>query len=365
MGSAAEMFVVPAVTNDEEACTHAIGLAAVCILPMTLKSAIELGLLEILVGAGGKALSPSEVVARLPSASSNPDAPAMVDRMLRLLASFNVVSCQVEEGRDGLLARRYGPAPVCKWLTPNEDGVSMAPLVLARNDKVTMESWYHLTSAVLDGGLPFEKAHGIPAFKYYGTDTRFNRVFNEAMKNHSTIVTKKLLDSYAGFDGVGTLVDVGGGTGATIRAITSKYPRIKGINFDLPHVISEAPPSPGVHHVCGDMFMEVPSGDAILMKWILHDWTDQNCVALLRKCYDALPAHGKVILVEFILPENMTDATPNSQGVFMADMAMLTNTPGGKERYRREFEVLAKCAGFGAVKATYIYANIWVIEFTK
>jgi flavonol 3-O-methyltransferase/caffeic acid 3-O-methyltransferase len=108
---------------------------------MTLKSAIELGLLETLVGAGGKPLSPSELATRLPSATSNPEAPAMVDRMLRLLASFNVVSCQVEEGTDGLLARRYGPAPVCKWLTANEDGVSMAPLVLMRNDKVPMESW--------------------------------------------------------------------------------------------------------------------------------------------------------------------------------------------------------------------------------
>jgi flavonol 3-O-methyltransferase/caffeic acid 3-O-methyltransferase len=116
-------------------------LAAACVLPMTLKSAIELGLLETLVAAGGKALSPSELATRLPSATSNPEAPAMVDRMLRLLASFNVVSCEVEEDTDGRLARRYGPAPVCKWLTPNEDGVSMAALVLMRNDKVPMESW--------------------------------------------------------------------------------------------------------------------------------------------------------------------------------------------------------------------------------
>jgi flavonol 3-O-methyltransferase/caffeic acid 3-O-methyltransferase len=105
---------------------------------MTLKSAIELGMLEILMGAGGKMLSPSEVAAQLPSSTTNPDAPAMVDRMLHLLASHNVVSCELDEGTD---ARRYGPAAVCKWLTPNEDGVSVAGLLLLTHDKVTMESW--------------------------------------------------------------------------------------------------------------------------------------------------------------------------------------------------------------------------------
>ena len=61
------------------------------------------------------------------------------------------------------------------------------------------------------------------------------------MKDHSTIVVKKILEKYNGFEGLGSLVDVGGGTGATINTIVSKYPTIKGINFDLPHVIEDAP----------------------------------------------------------------------------------------------------------------------------
>jgi flavonol 3-O-methyltransferase/caffeic acid 3-O-methyltransferase len=132
--------ITPMIAADEEACTYALQLASASIRSMTLKSAIELGMMEALVGADGRALSPSEVVARLPSTTANPDAPAMVDRMLRLLASYNVVKCEVEEGKDGVLARRYAPAPVCKWLTPNKEGVSMAPLVLM-NDRVIMESW--------------------------------------------------------------------------------------------------------------------------------------------------------------------------------------------------------------------------------
>lgn len=364
MGSTTAADVSSAVA-DEEACMYAMQLASSSILPMTLKNALELGLLEVLQKEpAGKALAPEEVVARLPEQPANPGAAVMVDRMLRLLASYDVVRCHMED-KDGKYERRYAAAPVCKWLTPNEDGVSMAALALMNQDKVLMESWYYLKEAVLDGGIPFNKAYGMTAFEYHGTDPRFNRVFNEGMKNHSVIITKKLLEFYAGFEeGVSTLVDVGGGIGATLHAITSHHSHIRGINFDLPHVISEAPPFPGVEHVGGDMFKSVPAGDAILMKWILHDWSDEHCAVLLKNCYDALPANGKVIVVECVLPVD-TAAVPKAQGVFHVDMIMLAHNPGGKERYEREFRELAKGAGFSGFKATYIYANAWAIEFLK
>ena len=110
------------------------------------------------------------------------------------------------------------------------------------------ECRYHLKDAVLDGGIPFNKAYGMTAFDYHGTDPRFNKVFNQGMSNHSTITMKKILDSYQGFEGLTTIVDVGGGTGATLNMILSKYPAIKGINFDLPHVIEDAPSYPGITH---------------------------------------------------------------------------------------------------------------------
>ena len=87
------------------------------------------------------------------------------------------------------------------------------------------------------------------AFEYHGTDPRFNKVFNKGMSDHSTITMKKLLETYKGFEGLTSLVDVGGGTGAVVNTIVSKYPSIKGINFDLPHVIEDAPSYPGTHFV--------------------------------------------------------------------------------------------------------------------
>ncbi|GMH17327.1 hypothetical protein Nepgr_019168 [Nepenthes gracilis] len=124
-----------------------------------------------------------------------------------------------------------------------------------------------LKEAILEGGTPFNRAHGSHAFEYFGMDPRFNKVFNAAMYNVSTIYMNKIVLSYGcGFENIRQLVDVGGGVGDALKTIVSKYPHIKGINYDLPHVIQHAIPCSGVEHIGGDMFESVPSGDAIWMK---------------------------------------------------------------------------------------------------
>ncbi|KAH0456233.1 hypothetical protein IEQ34_014140 [Dendrobium chrysotoxum] len=346
--------------DDEAACLYAMQLVSFSVLPMTLKAAIELKLLETISLAGpGVQLSPSELASRLPFIS-NPQAPVMLDRILRLLASYSILTCSLSPSGE----RRYGAAPVCKFLTPNADGASMAALSLMNQDKVLMESWYYLKDAVIEGGIPFNKAYGMTAFEYHGTDPRFNKVFNDGMSGHSTIITNKLLEIYEGFDGLGSLVDVGGGVGATLGKITAKYTGIRGINFDLPHVISEAPLLSGVEHVGGDMFESVPTADAIFMKWILHDWSDDHCLQLLINCWKALPENGKVIVAECILPAE-PEQTVAAKGVFHIDLIMLAHNPGGKERTENEFKSLAKKAGFSNFKSIYIFSGSWVMEFIK
>ncbi|CAL9203428.1 unnamed protein product [Musa hybrid cultivar] len=221
-----------------------------------------------------------------------------------------------------------------------------------------------MKDAVLEGGIPFKKAHGMTAFEHHGGDPRFNKLFNDSMRNHSTILIKQLLETYRGFDDVKVLVDVGGGTGATLHMITSRHPHIKGVNFDLPLVIASAPTNPDVEHVSGDMFESIPGGgDAIFMKWILHDWTDEQCARILKNCWKALPEEGKVIVVEYLLPV-IPEPDSRSQGVFFLDIGMMIHT-GGRERTQEEFEAMAKEAGFTGFKATYISLYSWVMEFTK
>ncbi|XP_058086205.1 caffeic acid 3-O-methyltransferase-like [Magnolia sinica] len=359
------LFRETTISNEDEQCMFAMELASASVVPMVLKAAIELDVLEIIAKGGpGAHLSTLEIARCLPT--QNPDAPTMLDRMLRLLASYNVLTCSVVmlDGSSCSIERRYGLAPVCKFLIRNQDGVSIAPLVLMNQDKVTMESWYYLKDAVLDGGIPFNKAHGVSAFEYHSTDPRFNKIFNRTMSDHSTLVMKKILETYKGFDGLKELVDVGGGVGSTLNMIVSKYPQIMGINFDLNHVIADAPAYTGVVHVGGDMFVSVPRAEAIFMKWILHDWSDKHCMKLLNNCYESLPESGKVILVESVIPE-VPGTSVATDGVFHQDMIMLAYNPGGKERTHKEFEALAKRAGFNGCRALCCVYNAWIMEFYK
>lgn len=347
----------------EEACLFAMQLASASVLPMVLKSAIDLNLLELIKKAGpGSFVSPAQLAAQIPT--TNPEAHVMLDRILRLLASYSVVNCRLSTRPHGGVERLYGLAPVCEFLTKNEDGVSMAPLVLMNQDKVLIESWFHLKDAVLDGGIPFNKAYGMTAFEYHGTDPRFNKVFNQGMSNHSTIIMKKILEEYEGFHGLESIVDVGGGTGATLNMIIAKYPAIKGFNFDLPHVVEDAPSYPGVEHVGGDMFVSVPKGDAIFMKWICHDWSDEHCHKILKKCHEALPENGKVMLAECILPD-APDTGLSTKNTVHVDVIMLAHNPGGKERTEKEFEALAKGAGFKGFQKVCCAYNSWIMELHK
>ncbi|KAF3950008.1 hypothetical protein CMV_024185, partial [Castanea mollissima] len=142
-----------------------------------------------------------------------------------------------------------------------------------------------LNNAILEGGIPFNRTYGTHAFKYPDLDPRFNKVFNAAILfNHTTIVIKKILESYKGFEQLRQLVDVGGGLGVTVNLITTRYPNMKGINFDLPHVIQHAPPYPGEEHIEGDMLENVLEWHAIFFKeerkgpkkksWPWQPWLD-------------------------------------------------------------------------------------------
>nr|GME03911.1 caffeic acid 3-O-methyltransferase-like [Ipomoea batatas] len=349
--------------EEEEECAYAVQLVTCASLPMVLKAAVELDVFEILNGAGsGVQLSPSQIASQMPT--KNPDAPAMLDRMLRLLASHNILTCSLLVADGDVTQRLYGLAPVAKYFVRNQDGASLGPLLALLQDKVFMHSWYELKDAVLEGGVPFDRVHGTHAFEYPGKDPRFNNVFNKAMLNHTTVVIKSILEQYKGLQHINTLVDVGGGLGVTLSIITSKYPGIKGINFDLPHVIHTAPAYPRVEHVGGDMFESVPKGDAIFMKWILHDWSDSHCLKLLKNCYEALPENGKVIVVEGILPAK-PESSASVISVTQTDLIMLTQNPGGKERSEQQFRALAMGSGFRGITLECFACNFWVIEFHK
>ncbi|KAK9741236.1 hypothetical protein RND81_03G091200 [Saponaria officinalis] len=336
-----------------------------CVLPVVLNATVELNLLGI-IARGGDAgeLTAAEIAAQLTTA--NPDlATSMLDRMLRLLTTYSVLTCSVTSNDiTGSSVRRYGLAPASKYLLPDEDGVSLAPFLTLALHPAFSESRSKLKDGILEGGVPFSMAHGMTAYEYAAIEPKFNDVFNNAMHNYSSIIIKNILMKYDGFKDVQQLVEVGGGLGHTIRAIVSKYPTIVGINFDLPHVIGNALPSLGLQHVSGDMFEKIPSGDAILLKWLIHNWTDDLCVKLLKNCYTALPKDGKVVIIEGMLSETPHIAV-SEKAISQLDLIMMTHTHDGMERTREEFIALAKAAGFTRIELACCVYNSCIMELFK
>nr|XP_043636444.1 caffeic acid 3-O-methyltransferase-like [Erigeron canadensis] len=335
-------------------------------LPMVIKTAIELDLFEIMAKTPGGQFSCHDLASSLPR--QNQKTPMLIERILRFLASESILTSTYVKDEHGECKMLYGMTAVSNNYVRNPDGTSHASSLLLIYDKVLVDCWYHLKDAVIEGCIPFDKAHGMNAFEYPAKDNRFNEVFNKCMYDNTRIVMKMILEKYKGFEGVKDLVDVGGGLGANLELIVSKYPEIKGINFDLPHVIKDAPPYPGVEHVGGDMFKSVPKGDVIFMKWILHDWGDNYCIELLKNCWAALPECGKVVVVEAVLPDPESDTSYTdevSKTAIGSDMVMLIANPGGKERTTKEYNALAKQAGFGSMKIVCRVSAFWIMEFYK
>ena len=129
--------------EEEEEFSHAMQLVMSTVMSMSLQTAIELGVFDIIAKAGeGAKLSSAEIVAQM--STNNPDAPIMVDRMLRLLASHSVLSCSVvsDESAGSNARRLYSLCPVSKYFVTNEDGVSLGPIIALGREKSFMASWY-------------------------------------------------------------------------------------------------------------------------------------------------------------------------------------------------------------------------------
>ncbi|KAH0874557.1 hypothetical protein HID58_071919 [Brassica napus] len=233
------------------------------------------------------------------------------------------------------------------------------------HDHVVFKNMSHLKDVILQGTDACVSAHGMKVFEYIASDEQFAEKFNPGMSESSTMFMKKFLEKYKGFEDVNTLVDVGGAVGTLLYVVTSKYPHIKGINFDLPPAIAYAPAYAGVEHVVGDMLVEIPKGDAIIMKWILHAWNDENFVKILKNCWASLPERGKVIVLDVVMPTEPKCDDLASNLRFTLDMFILTQRSGGRERTLPELEALGCAAGFSRCQFICRAYSLSLIELRK
>ncbi|KAK9122349.1 hypothetical protein Syun_019966 [Stephania yunnanensis] len=352
-------------TDDEENYFFAMQMAGSVALPWSIKAAVDLEVFDILSKAGPEEyLSASAIASHFPT--KNPGAAQPLDRILCLLASHSLLTCKPVTLESGHVERRYGMAERSKFLAKAEDGVSLSWFTLLGLHQEFLSAWSHLKDAVLEGGdVPvFDKVNGYSVFDYYRRNANVGRTFNSSLYSMTSIIMEKMVEIYKGFEGLKSLVDIGGGTGTAISYIKRKYPSIKAINFDLPSVVEHATQIPGVEHLGGDMFASIPKAEAVFMKSVIHNWSDEHCVKLLKNCYEALPDHGKVIIMDLVSPQV---PKPNSsmRNFYQSDVFMLALMRGGKERDEENLNVLAKEAGFALVKVVcYAYGH-WVVELHK
>ncbi|GAB2224220.1 hypothetical protein Droror1_Dr00004972 [Drosera rotundifolia] len=351
--------------EDDEAGVYALHLALAYTVPPVLKAAIDLNLLDIIAAEGvasGKFLSAAEVAAKLET--KNAEAGAMIDRMLRLLASYSLLRSTSRVVESGIKAERvYRIAPAGKFFVKSKDDGSLASLLPLGCHRATWEVGCGLKEMILEGGDIYQKVHGMSLFQYMNKDPTFNKIFNAAMADFTIITMKKILDTYKGFEGMISLVDVGGGIGASLNMIVTKYPSIKGINFDLPYVVKDAPAFPGIEHIGGDMFASIPKGENIMIKCTLHNWNDDQSVDILKNIYKALPDNGKLIVMDFVLPME-PDGSWADKHVAELDNIMLVQQ-GGQERTVKELESLCEKSGFKGFEFICFAHTIGVMECHK
>jgi hypothetical protein len=262
---------------------------------------------------------------------------ASLYRVLRMLAGLGVF----DEGADG----SFGLTPLGATLRSDVPD-SVRDRAIYYGSPPMWQAWGNLRHAVMTGEPAFERVHAVPFYDYLAGHPDVGAPFNRYMTKSSEQHNAAIVASYD-FSAVGTLVDVGGGHGATLAAILERHPSLRGILYDLPPVAGQAGrlEAAGLAGRCtvigGDMLAGVPGGgDAYLIKWVLMDRPDDVAVRLLENCAAAMGDDGKVLVVEMVMPPG---GGPSFSKVM--DVQMLLLFGGGRLRTEAEFRDLFATAG--------------------
>jgi hypothetical protein len=259
-------------------------------------------------------------------------------RLLRALAGLGVFR--------ETQPRTFALTPGAELLRTGIPG-SLRSAVVMVGDPEHYRSWGELEHSIRTGEPAFDHAFGMGVFDYFERNPRAAAVFDEAMTDLTDA------DALAGaydFSGAGTVVDVAGGHGSLLAAVLRAHPEVRGVLFDLPHVIERAQArgllsgelAARCRFESGSFFDTAPSGgDVFMLKHILHDWDDESCLRILAHCRRAMKPDGKLLVLDSILPPGNE---PHPAKLF--DLNMLVMTHGGRERTEEEFRSLFERAGF-------------------
>ncbi|XVE48794.1 hypothetical protein DITRI_Ditri01bG0031300 [Diplodiscus trichospermus] len=307
-----------------------------------VKCAIELGIADA-IESHGSPMTLSELTTALGCESSR------LYRIMRFPVHYQIFKEEpISQGSIG-----FSLTPLPRRLIKRGEN-SMVALILLESSPVMLAPWHRLRARVLESGnSPFEAANGKDIWSYAEVNPGHSKLIDEAMACDARLSVPAIIEECPEvFDGIGSLVDVGGGNGTALSILVKAFPWIRGINFDVPHVAAGAPKFDGIENVGGNMFECIPNADAAFF---------MECIKILKKCREAIPLDkGKVIIVEAVLEEDTDDKLDFVR--LMLDTVMMAHTNKGKERTLKEWSYVLQESGLTRFNVKPIRAVQSVLE---
>lgn len=262
-------------------------------------------------------------------------------RLMRALAALGIFNENTN--------KEFSIAPLGAWLRSDADP-SVRPWAMFLAEPSRWQTWGNLLHNVQTGENSFKTVHGVDCWEYRRRHPEQAALFQAAMTTNSRWIDQQIAVACK-IEASQHIGDIGGGEGSLLTEILRIHPQLKGTLFDQPHVVDRAKTilnMAGVLDRCrvigGDLFSELPQGcDMLILKYVLHDWNDSDCIAILKGCQQAIKTGSKVIVIEYIL-------APPNRGLHakMSDLNMMLG-PGGKERTVDEYRFLLSAAGLSLV----------------
>jgi C-methyltransferase len=275
-------------------------------------------------------------------------------RLLRALISRGIFRLR----RDG----RYELNSLADTLR-SDAAVSMKSAARFYGSQEQRERWTLLVDSIRTGDAVVESLRGKESFDYFAENPELAKLFNETMTNISEMTDATVVAGYD-FSAYPTIVDVGGGHGPLLAAILAAAPASRGVLYDLPQVVANAPSLLREQGVAdrvaiaeGSFFDSVPGdGDAYVLKNIIHDWNDGKAGQILRNVRAAAGPRATVLLIEFVIPEHDRDFPGK-----WVDLEMMLNL-GARERTAAEYRNLLSQAGFRMTRVVQTASPLSVVE---
>lgn len=276
-------------------------------------------------------------------------------RVMRMLCGVGVF-VEDEEGR-------FSQTPLSEALRTEAPG-SVCAAVVWINDPMHYRSCGNLLQSVKTGRPAFDDVFGLPYFDYLAANPEAARIWDAGMACFSGLENAAIAGAYA-FPAGAQVVDVGGGQGGFLAEVLKADPSLHGVLFDLPAVVADPRElaAAGLLDRCemvgGDFFEFLPPGaDVYIFKRVLHDWDDETCVELLRRCRQAVPGTGRMLVIDAVIPPGNIPHPAKT-----VDLIMLTALTG-RERTEPELRALFAAAGFRLTRVIPTHSTLSIVEGT-